>query len=759
MPWGAGRLGPGWGHALTPSRTRPAIAALLAVLALLPPAAGAARAAPTIHIVSNRADLISGGDALVTIDVPTGTSARDVRVRLGPRDVTRHFPVRRAGVLGGLVTGLRNGRSTLSVSTADGGRSSVTIINHPNGGPVFSGPQIEPWTCQPTAKDKQCNQPATFEYLYRSTDPTKSGLQAYDLKSPPDDVETTTTDQGVTVPFIVRIETGYQDRDQYKIAMLYQPGKSWTPWAPQKQWNHKLVVTHGANCNIDYGAGDAPSVTPAEGVAALERGFAVMSTALDHNGHNCNIATQAESLVMAKEHLIESYGTIRYTIATGCSGGSLTQQQVANAYPGIYQGLLPQCSFPDTWSSATQVADYHMLRLYFENPSRWGPGVVWTPTQWAAVEGHIAHVDAIVSDVGFFNAANPTQACGGVPENKRYHPQERPGGVRCSIGDYSVNLFGPRTKPEWGPQEKKIGRPFAGIPVDNTGVQYGLEALRQGVITPAQFVDLNVKIGGLDIDTRPWAKRIVGTAATFPRAYRSGAINETNNLDQVAIINLTGPDPGAAHDAYRAFAIRARLEREHGGFRNHVIWFGAVPVFGGLDYPTQGLIAMDRWLRAVEKDRRDIPLAAKIAADRPDDVHDHCSDVPGLEVVELPGLGRVCELPLVQTRFGTPRMVAGDAITTDANKCRLKPLRRSDYDRFPLRFTEAEWRGLAKLFTGGVCDYAKPAVGQRDTVPWQTYQDAKGKVVYGGRAMPPPPANSGEGWTSPSFASWRGARA
>jgi hypothetical protein len=290
--------------------------------------------------------------------------------------------------------------------------------------------------------------------------------------------------------------------------------------------------------------------------------------------------------------------------------------------------------------------------------------------------------------------------------------------------------------------------------VDNTGVQYGLDALRQGVITPAQFVDLNEKVGGLNIDTEFWTKRIVGTAATFPRAYRSGAINETNNLDEVAVINLAGPDPGAAHDAYRAFAIRARLEREHGGFRNHVIWFGTVPVFGGVDYPTKGLIAMDRWLRAVEKDRRNIPLSAKIAADRPYDIHDHCSDVPGLEIVELPGLGRVCELPLVQTRFGTPRTVAGDAITTDANKCRLKPLRRYEYDGFPLRFTQAEWRRLEKLFAGGVCDYSKPAVGQRNTVPWQTYQDGKGNVVYGGRAMPPAPANSGEGWTSPSFSSW-----
>ena len=41
----------------------------------------------------------------------------------------------------------------------------------------------------------------------------------------------TTTDQGVRVPFIVRLETGYQDRDQYKLITLYQPGRPWTAGA------------------------------------------------------------------------------------------------------------------------------------------------------------------------------------------------------------------------------------------------------------------------------------------------------------------------------------------------------------------------------------------------------------------------------------------------------------------------------------------------------------------------------------------------
>ena len=58
----------------------------------------------------------------------------------------------------------------------------------------------------------------------------------------------------------------------------------------------------------------------------------------------------------------------------------------------------------------------------------------------------------------------------------------------------------------------------------------------------------------------------------------------------------------------------------------------------------------------------------------------------------MPGIGQVCNLKDVQTRYGTPRTVAGEAIATDINKCQLKPLRRSDY--YPITFTDAQWAQL-----------------------------------------------------------------
>src|SRR4051794_12734550 len=230
----------------------------LAALVLLPATSLAASRPIEIRTLSNRADLISDGNALVAITLPRRADARRLRVTAGRRDVSRAFTHRSGRRLEGLLDRLPLGRTRL-VATAPGARGArLTITDHPNGGPVFSGPQLQPWRCQKGAVDAQCNQPPQYTYLYRSTDPTKADLQPYDPKNPPSDVASTTTDQGVTVPFIVRQELGYQDRDQYKILTLYTPGEAWSRWAPQRPWNHKLVITGGGGCGASYGAGEAP---------------------------------------------------------------------------------------------------------------------------------------------------------------------------------------------------------------------------------------------------------------------------------------------------------------------------------------------------------------------------------------------------------------------------------------------------------------------------------------------------------------------
>src|SRR4029453_19352511 len=66
-----------------------------------------------IATVSNRADLISGGDALVEVTVPKGVAPNRVQVRLNGADITGVFTAQ-GRTLRGLVEGLVEGRNDVT---------------------------------------------------------------------------------------------------------------------------------------------------------------------------------------------------------------------------------------------------------------------------------------------------------------------------------------------------------------------------------------------------------------------------------------------------------------------------------------------------------------------------------------------------------------------------------------------------------------------------------------------------------------------
>ena len=798
----------------------------------------------SIRVLSNRADLVSGGDALIEILADDPALLNNARITLGDTDVSDRFQSS-GETLKGLVDGMAPGTHTLRVTLADDSVLQQPLINHPKGGPVFSGPQIQPWTCNNEAAiDAQCNQPAEYRFKYvpagklqafiTGFDPMNPGLPGafldYQPDNPPadDEIARVTTDQGVEVPFIVRVETGVQNRDRYQIMTLFQPDQDWTALAPQAQWNGKLLIHHGGNVGVSYGPGQPPNGdiagTAPEGAevllgdsitTALGRGFITLSTAQANLGHNVNLVTAAESLMMGKERIVEQYGELRYTIGTGCSGGAIAQQ----------------CSYPDVWTTATQFADYNLLSRYFGNQIPSDPDSFLSVitallssgalpgVQWSAFYGHLP-INPLISDLAFFPAAFPEQDdCPGLADDVPvYNAETRPDGLRCGLLDFMINQFGSRPPEVWSTNEALLSRGFAGIPLDNVGVQYGLSALQQGLITGEQFLRVNREIGGLNVDIQPQAARTVADPSALGNAYRTGAINTAEHLSNVPIIDLRGPDPGIAHDAYHSWQMRARLEAVQGHADNHVIWFGAFPLAGDTVFTTEALLVMDRWLSNIEADHSATGIADKVVTHKPAQARDRCLSlsslfdendplvpltgnllypdpiIPGLDPSLLPAppaeagvvldalTGQVCgldlaalQLPgqigdllapitdpvvalqetLVQTRFGTPRTVAGDAITTLVNKCQLKAVDPADYPANPLAgifdptaFAER----VAEIFPEGVCDYDQPGVGVVPTRTWLRYGDA-GQVIEGGEPLPQDGALAagGDGLSAPAF--------
>ncbi len=130
---------------------------------------------PRLVVLSNRADLISGGNALVQVVLPTRVDPSTIRVSLDGKDVTSMFAVRSNGAYEGIVTGLANGANDLMASMKNGPTVHLTITNHPSGGPVFAGPQVQPWICEtvagfPVPTDAQCDGTPIVSFEYMNAD-------------------------------------------------------------------------------------------------------------------------------------------------------------------------------------------------------------------------------------------------------------------------------------------------------------------------------------------------------------------------------------------------------------------------------------------------------------------------------------------------------------------------------------------------------------------------------------------------------------
>jgi hypothetical protein len=298
-----------------------------------------------IKTLSTRADLISGGDALVEIALSKAKLAKALRVQLNGRDVSSAFAVRGKGRVLGLVTGLANGNNLLVASTSKSHAASLAIVNHPIGGPVIAGPQTAPFVCAtPTAQpatatspatnasglstsavDVQCNIATETFLFYRTTaacnpgvlpDPSpvtatsptaaNSCFKRFTPGQTPADLAFTTTDQGVTVPYVVRVERGTIDRGIFDVAVLFDPTQPWTPFAPQRQWNGKVVHTFGASTGQPRRQFRTEQNWADD--AALSRGFMVVDNSMTDSLFNANRVYNAEAVMMMKEHITETYG-------------------------------------------------------------------------------------------------------------------------------------------------------------------------------------------------------------------------------------------------------------------------------------------------------------------------------------------------------------------------------------------------------------------------------------------------------------------
>src|SRR4051812_23958819 len=537
-----------------------------------------------VKTLSNRADLISGGDALVEVVLSKPKLASSVRVQLNGSDISSKFAVRAGGRILSVVTGLVNGDNLLVASTSKSHAARLVITNHPIGGPVIAGPQTAPFVCAtPTpqaatalsaatnasglhtsAIDVQCNIATETFLFYRTTapgcvnvlpDPNPPAVaNANACFKPftggtPADLALTTTDQGVTMPYIVRVERGTIDRGIFDVAVLFDPGQPWTPFAPQHGWNGKVVYTFGASTGQPHRQFRTEQSWNDD--EALKRGFMVADNSMTDSLFNSNRVANAEALMMLKEHIVETYGEIRYTLGNGCSGGSIQQLTASSVFPGLLDGVQPTCTYPDSETTGMEVLDCTLLVNYFNSTTFANLTAGLTRAQIDAKKAVIAgHLDPSAcwgwnNDFGANNkpgqfvpnlVINTTGLAVplGAPRNncqllasQVYDPIANLLGPRCGSWDNSISIWG--AVPAAANQARSTA--------DNTGIQYGLEALASGTISAEEFVALNEKIGGFDADTNPSTRRSVADPEALRIAYTTGIVS-AGQLAKTPIIDL-----------------------------------------------------------------------------------------------------------------------------------------------------------------------------------------------------------------------------
>ena len=341
----------------------------------------------------------------------------------------------------GLVTGLSLGPNVLTARAHGRKDASITVTNHPNGGPVFSGPQVQPWVCQSTRRRLAVQPAGELRVPLQDARAARSPTTTPTARRPTS--PTTTTDQGKTVPYIVRVETGYQDRDQYKIAVLYDPTKPWTAWDPQtavepqapdqprRELRNRAPGRLGAGRRERRGAlarlrGDVhraqqrrpqlqhrhPGRVDGDGEGAPGR--AVRRDPL-HDRHRLlgRLAHPAAGRERLPGHLPGHPARLQLPgrVVDGPAARRLPPRAPVRREPGQVghrRGLGPGCRSPR--SRVTRTTSTRSS----STPS--------TGRRWAS----------------------PTTAARVCPAEDNYNAQTNPGGVRCTLADYMINVFGPR---------------------------------------------------------------------------------------------------------------------------------------------------------------------------------------------------------------------------------------------------------------------------------------------------------------------------
>ncbi|MER2490353.1 DUF6351 family protein [Catenovulum sediminis] len=551
---------------------------------------------------------------------------------------------------------------------------------------------------------------------------------------------------------LVRIEYGVIHRYIYLIAMPIQRSEI-NKREAKSQWNQKLVYQFTGGAGIGFRQGSMqPHKLIERRVNQLKAGYAVITSGANRTSFTYNMLLSEDTARRLKKHFISLYGEPVYTVGVGGSGGGLAQYLMAQNAPGLIDGAIPLYSYPDMVSQALYALDCDLLNSYYTFKAK--DRDFWQ--DWSkrpAIEGLNAN-NGEPHKGAFFQPIN--QALNGLM------PSYPKGNSECINGWFGLYAFIHNPKQGWlrdyvsenlqqhvhwsywqdlvniyGKDDKGYARHIWG----NEGVQYGLNALKQGQISLEQFIDLNQKIGSWKDDYQMQPERVASVPFANIKVWLSlWGHHNINEPDANQVAKRQPTDHKAVENAYRygqifagkadlpildvrhyledqfdmhhvsaSFSARMRMKTLAGHADNQIIWV-AHPDYNPVDLAFK---TMDTWLLNM-LDGQEM-LDAK-----PTGLADACFDAKGQTIASG---NSVWDGPWNQAEngicsdnfkvFSTSRIQAGANWLGDTFDCHRVSVEQAahagmygEIDVSPV-ITQ-----LKQIFPTGVCDYNQPGIAK-----------------------------------------------